>query len=87
MAPRKAWKTGEQLEFLLSKWEAFKRAQYEKKLDRFWQRIFDLWYTRWPLPLSSTLPQPEAARLMARGKKNAVCDHRSFSNFVLVILT
>ena len=70
-----AWKTGEQLEFLLSNWEGFKHAQNAKKLDHFWQRVFEAWYKRWPItpPPSSHSHEPiENQRLMAQRENNTV---------------
>lgn len=58
MPPKPAnpdWKTGEQLEFLLRRWGDFKRAQNAKKLDNFWPRVFEDWYTNWPIPSSPSL--------------------------------
>ena len=69
------WKTGEQLEFLLSCWKSFKIAQNAKRLDQFWQRVFDEWYSRWPIPsprASHAGEPPENLRLMAQKEKNAV---------------
>ncbi|KAF9777388.1 hypothetical protein BJ322DRAFT_1025784 [Thelephora terrestris] len=64
------WKTGDQLEFLLSHWEDFKQAQDTKKLDPFWQRVFAGWYERWPIPpsppSSHAHESPENIRLMAQ---------------------
>ena len=79
--PKESWKTGEQLEFLLSRYTSFERAQDAQTLDRFWLRLFEDWYHRWKLPSSPTpelLRQygtMEEARFMIQTKKNAV---RSF---------
>lgn len=76
--PRPGWKTGEQLEFLLSRYASFKSAQNNKTLGRFWQRVFEDWYLRWKLP---SAPYPdlllkygtlEEARFMIQKSKNAV---------------
>lgn len=85
---RSGWKTGEQLEFLISNWLAFKRAQDNKALNQFWDRIFDQWHTRWPsvpsAALSKTHGSPEAARLMLQKDKNSVCDILFSSMFALL---
>ena len=80
--PPIAWKTGEQLEFLLAHEDAFKRAQEEKTLDRFWQRVFEEWYHQWELPSSPSLileyGSIEEGRLMLQKEKNTVrSDHCS----------
>ena len=76
--PNSSWKTGEQLEFLLSYWPAFKRAQGSKAFDRFWQKLFEEWYTRWPIVPTLASRQehgsPEVARLMLQKEKSTVCD-------------
>ena len=87
---RPGWKTGEQLEFLITNWPTFRRAQDTKTLDQFWDRIFDQWHARWPPPapsaaLSKTHGSSEAARLMLQKDRNTVC-HISFS-FILALLT
>lgn len=46
---RVAWKQGDQLEYMLSHWESFVTNQNEKKLDRFWPRVYDGWYKKWPI--------------------------------------
>jgi hypothetical protein len=70
------WKTGEQLEYLLENWPRFKQAQDGGKLDRFWQRIFAEWHTRWPTtvtPGSSYANEPpENVRLMLQSEKKKV---------------
>lgn len=53
--PPGAWKTGEQLEFLLANEQAFKRAQEAKTLDRFWRKVFEEWYHQWEIPSSPSL--------------------------------
>ena len=53
--PPTAWKTGEQLEFLLSREGAFKRAQEAETLERFWQKTFEDWYHQWEIPASPSL--------------------------------
>lgn len=42
-----AWKTGEQLEYMLSLWSDFIAYQNSKRLARFWPRVYDGWYKRW----------------------------------------
>lgn len=70
------WKTGEQLEFLLSQWKSFKRAQDAKTLDKFWPRVFEEWFTRWPVPSSPSLARShnsiEEGRLALQKAKNTV---------------
>jgi len=52
---RKAWKTGEQFEYLLSCWDEYLTHQDRKKLKRLWLRIYDHWYNEWPIT-----PTPES---------------------------
>lgn len=70
------WKSGDQLEFLLSQESSFRRAQDARTLDRFWQKVFDEWYHRWPLPSCPTLTHghntAETARFMLQKEKNKV---------------
>ena len=81
------WKTGEQLEFLLSRWEDFKHAQATKALDRFRRQTYDEWYNRWPISSSPSLAQEygsiEAGRLMLQKDKNAV----SYNVFSCIVIT
>lgn len=75
MPSNAGWKTGEQLEYLLANWDDFKHAQNMKKLDPFWQRVFDGWHRLWliPLPRSSHGGEPpENLRLMAQKATNVV---------------
>ena len=44
-----AWKTGEQLEYMLSQWSLFIDHQNAGTLSRFWPRIYDHWYKTWPI--------------------------------------
>ena len=81
MAPKTSdtdWKSGEQLEFLLSRESSFKSCQDNKTLGQFWLRVFDVWYTCWLIPTPTTFTQeqgsPEAARLMLQKDKNLVRD-------------
>ena len=81
MAPKssdKDWKSGEQLEFLLSQESSFKRCQDGKTLGQFWPRVFDVWYSRWPIPTPTTFTREEGsaegARLMSQKDKNLVRD-------------
>ena len=53
--PKAALKTGEQLEYLLSQWTDFVANQTAGSLDRFWPRVYDPWYQRWPIS-----PTPQA---------------------------
>lgn len=75
-APRSDWKTEEQLEFLLAYWEKFKRAQDNKALDSFWPKVYEDWYTRWPISSSASLVLKygsiQEGRLMLQKDKNAV---------------
>jgi hypothetical protein len=66
---RVGWKTGEQLEWMLTEWASFVRHQNEKTLDRFWPRVYHGWATRWPI-----IPSPES-----------VAKHGSKENAILVI--
>lgn len=79
MSPKPAdpgWKTGEQLEFLLRRWEDFKRTQNAKTLDKFWPRVFEDWYTNWPISSSPSLALThgtvEEGRLKLQKAKNTV---------------
>lgn len=71
-----AWKTGEQLEFLLSREEAFKRAQDGRALEPFWQKVFEDWYHQWEIPSSPSLALTYGSitegRIMLQKEKNAV---------------
>ena len=73
---RPDWKTGEQLEFLVCRWDKFKRAKDAKTLDHFWSMVWEDWYSRWPVPSSPPLTQEcktiEEARLMLQKEKNTV---------------
>ena len=72
------WKTEEQRTFLVNRWESFKRAQDAKALDRFWAKLFEDWYTFWPVPSSPSLVQKygsiEEGHLALQKEKNSVCD-------------
>ena len=46
---RQAWKTGEQLEWMLSKFDGFLRHQTDKCLEDFWTPIFHSWHAKWPI--------------------------------------
>jgi len=74
--PRSGWKTGEQLEFLLSYWKGFKSAQTAKALDRFWPRVYYEWHRIWEtIPSADSCKahgNPENARLMMQKKINKV---------------
>ncbi|KAF9642118.1 hypothetical protein BDM02DRAFT_3193876 [Thelephora ganbajun] len=50
--PWTAWKTGEQLEWLLSYWEDFITHQTEGTLDCFWPRVYHTWYLKWLITLT-----------------------------------
>ena len=79
MPPKPAsedWKTGEQLEFLVPRWKSFKDAQDTKTLANFWPKVFEDWYTKWPVPSSASLVLKygtvEEGRLMLQKAKNVV---------------
>ncbi|KAF9642316.1 hypothetical protein BDM02DRAFT_3193503 [Thelephora ganbajun] len=72
--PRTAWKTGEQLEWLLSRWEDFITHQTEGMLDRFWPRVYHAWYLKWPIT-----PTPQSVNQWG-SHENAVLTLRSESN-------
>jgi len=78
MAPSNTgWKTGEQLEFLLANEPSYKRCQANKTLDLFWQRVFDSWYTQWPIVPTATLTRAHGfleATKMAKKSRDKVCD-------------
>jgi len=76
---RTGWKTGEQLEFLISRWPEFKRAQDKKALsDQFWPKVFEDWHNRWPVSASPSSVKEhgstELARLMLQSDNNGVCN-------------
>ena len=77
---------GEQLEYLLTCWDAFKRAQDAKRLDQFWPKVFEDWYARWPVPSSPSLalryPSIEEGRVLLQQEKNNVCG--SFTYYFLI---
>ena len=73
------WKSGEQLEFLLSHETEYKRLQTEKRLDHFWPRVLEEWYHRWKLPPPSPdmvekCRTPDDALAKMRKKKTKVRD-------------
>ena len=72
------WKTGEQLEFLVPRWQSFRDAQDAKKLANFWPKVFEDWYIKWPVPSSPSLALKygtvEEGRLVLQKAKNAVRD-------------
>ena len=74
--PKAAWKTGEQLEYLLSQWPTFTSHQTAGKLDRFWPHVYDTWYKKWPIdPAPQALKQHgtrEEAILVLRSENNQV---------------
>ena len=83
------WKSGEQLEFLLSQESSFRRCQDMKTLNHFWPRVFENWYDRWPIvstpALSKKYGTPEAARIMVQKETNAV--RLIFSYLATIVLT
>ena len=74
--PPSRWKTGEQLEYLLSEWENFKRAQNSKTLGQFWPRVFDHWQRTWAIKPTAkdcvTHGNIQNARLMLLKEKKTV---------------
>jgi hypothetical protein len=52
-ASRAGWKTGEQLEWMLTHWSKYLNHQNEKSLERFWPHIYHGWHTKWPITPSS----------------------------------
>ena len=76
---RVAWKTGEQLEYLLSRWGEFVTHQNEKGLDRFWPRVYDGWYKKWLITPSPELVKEHGSR------ENAILTLRSENNGVRIM--
>lgn len=74
---RAAWKTREQLEYLLSQWSGFISHQNAGSLDRFWPRIYDHWYRMWPINPTPQAIQEHGGRseaiLLLRNKNSTVC--------------
>ena len=75
------WKSGEQLEYLLTEEANFKRAQDAKALDPFWSRVFEEWHHRWVLPdpspaLCLKWKTPDALRDAVKKARNKVGDNR-----------
>ena len=60
--PPAAWKTGVQLEFMLSKFSLYLTHQNEGKLDRFWPPIFDYWQKTWPIDPPATAVKKHGGR-------------------------
>ena len=73
---RTAWKTGEQLEFLLSHWDRYVTHQTDGTLDRFWPRVYDAWYKAWKIT-----PSAEAIKQYG-SSENAILTLRSENNSV-----
>ena len=55
---RTTWKTGEQLEYMQTRWSSFLTHQNKGTLDRFWPSLLDTWAKRWPI----TDPSPELVK-------------------------
>ena len=72
--PDPGWKTGEQLEFLFAHLPDFRACQDDKTLGDFWEKLFNDWYDKWPLPhvMSEAHGSVENTRIMLRKEKNAV---------------
>ena len=76
---RTAWKTGEQLEYMLSHWADFVTHQTQGSLDRFWPHVYDGWYTQWPIK-----PTPESIS-KAGNRECAILTLRSENNNVRIM--
>ena len=76
--PPAAWKTGEQLEFMLSKWSLYLTHQNEGTLDRFWPPVFDHWQRTW------VVEPPAKAVKKHGGRENAILVIRSETQVVSV---
>ena len=76
--PRTAWKTREQLEYLLSCWDRFLTYQNEGTLDRFWPHVYAGWNKAWPI-----VPSPESINEYG-SYENAVLTLRSENNNVRI---
>ena len=76
MPSRVGWKSGEQLEFLLSQESSHKRHQDLNTLDHFWPRVFEGWYDRWPIVATPAMTRrhktQEDARVMMQKARNKV---------------
>lgn len=73
---RVAWKTGEQLEYLLSQWDRFVTHQTDGRLDRFWPHVYDGWSKAWPIT-------PSAESIKQHGsRENAILALRLETNGV-----
>ena len=46
---KNCWKSDDQVNYLISHWLDFKAHQAAGALDRFWPRVFDGWYQKWPV--------------------------------------
>lgn len=73
---RAAWKTGEQLEYLLTHWTGYVTHQNKKTLASFWSRVYDGWYRKWPItPSIESMAKHgsrEGAILALRSENNSV---------------
>ena len=67
--PQTAWKTGEQLKYLLSYWDQFLTYQNSGMLDHFWPHVYAGWYKRWQI-----VPSPKS-----------ISQHGSYENAVLTL--
>lgn len=74
---RMAWKTEEQLEHMVTYWGSFLTHQNAGTLERFWPRVYDGWYQRWPITPSSESIKEHGSRenaiLALRSENNNVC--------------
>ena len=73
---RLPWKTGIQLEYLLTQWQSFLDHQSRGALEHFWPRVFETWYEKWPITPTPTevsnAGSASAAMLVLRSEKNQV---------------
>lgn len=69
--PRGGWKNDEQRDYMLSHWTDYVTHQNAKTLDRFWPRVYDGWYHKWPITPS----------------RDSIREHGSKENAILVFRT
>ena len=70
------WKTEEQVEYMLSHWSGYIAHQASKSLPRFWPRVCDGWYQRWPITPTPEMIEKHGsstdAKLVLRKELNGV---------------